>query len=131
MIAGSADAPCPGDEAFRYAQRIPTMANFVMIEDGDHGVFGWYSADEYVSLLTRELTDVAPEEMNVESVTFTFEGIEFDDYDGWGGKDGSGSGKGGYDSWADNDNRDMIIASAVLTVSLGVTIFFVIKAMTS
>ena len=95
MIAGSADQVCPGDEAFLYAQRIPTMSNFVMIEDGDHGVFAWYSGEEYVSLLTRELTDVAPEEMNVESVTFTFEGIELDD-----GKDGSSSGKDGW-SWDD------------------------------
>ena len=89
MIAGDADAPCPADEAWRYAQQIPTMANFVTLEGGDHGVFAWYAGDDYVNLLTRELTSESSTQVNRESLALSYEGLEewYGSWDSFGGKD--------------------------------------------
>ena len=61
MIAGSKDFICPPDEAWRYGQKIPGLANYITLEGATHDTFISYNGEEYVDLLTRELTAKRPE----------------------------------------------------------------------
>ena len=63
MIVGENDAPCPPSEAIKHATTIPGMANYITILGQDHGIFSWYSGDDYMAVLNAELTSMAPDEM--------------------------------------------------------------------
>jgi len=73
MHVGSADNICSGDEARKYAEQIPTLANFVSIEGAGHGIFASYSGSDYVQLLFNELEVFGPEESSF--ITTTLEGF--------------------------------------------------------
>ena len=57
MYVGENDAPCPPSEAFKRVEIIPSMANYVTLLGEDHGVFGYYSGQDYMELLNAELVD--------------------------------------------------------------------------
>lgn len=73
MLVGSADIICSADEARKYAEQIPTLANFVSIEGAGHGIFAGYSGSDYVQLLFNELELFGPEESSF--ITTTLEGF--------------------------------------------------------
>ena len=60
MYSGSNDASCPASQAGKHAAMIPGMANFVVINDADHGFFGSYKGADYVDQLIGELAVVTP-----------------------------------------------------------------------
>ena len=57
MYVGENDAPCPPSEALKHVEIIPSMANYVTLLGEDHGVFGYYSGQDYMELLNAELVD--------------------------------------------------------------------------
>jgi len=70
MLVGSADQVCNADEARKYAEQIPTLANFVSIEGAGHKIFKGYSGSDYVQLLFNELELSGPEDSNFITTTF-------------------------------------------------------------
>lgn len=55
MYVGENDAPCPPSEAVLRADIIPSMANYITLLGQDHGVFSYYSGEDYMELLNAEL----------------------------------------------------------------------------
>jgi len=90
------------------------LANFVTLDGGDHGTFGMYNGDDYVELLTRELTDQRPAEYTRSTVTIEYsvnkESSGWCEDDGewyYCGEDGGDGGKDyegkDYDGWCEDD----------------------------
>ena len=87
MYVGENDAPCPPSEALKHVEIIPSMANYVTLLGEDHGVFGYYSGQDYMELLNAELvvdTSIG-DDYNASSVTLATENDDkeedYDDYD--------------------------------------------------
>lgn len=64
MIVGEFDEPCPPSEAIKYATNMTaSMANYITLADQGHGIFSYYSGDDYMAILNAELNSTAPDSM--------------------------------------------------------------------
>lgn len=117
MYTGSDDF-CEPDEAWFYAQKIPTLANFYTLEEADHFAYIFYTGDDYVDLLKAELTEENPEFYNKATVQIEYEG---------------------FGDWCEDDDgefyycggvqRGAIIAISVgvAAVAISVALFFILR----
>ena len=120
MYVGENDAPCPPSEAQKRVDIIPSMANYVTLLGEDHGVFGYYSGQDYMELLNAELvvdTSIGDDYVT-SSVTLATENDDKDeDYDGDDKDD---------DSTDDKDDDSTPDFGRALSTQAYIAIFFVL-----
>ena len=111
------------------------MANYITLEGATHDTFISYNGEEYVDLLTRELTAKRPEVYTKSTVVLGVDsgskdgcwGCGDEDYDGWCEEDGEWFECGKEDD--DGLSRGAIIglSTGVAAIGIGVVLYFVLS----